>query len=170
MRDALKRGNRLDCPHLCALTQPLPDPSLDVSPWKISNWHTTSTAAETALNKLQIENSLRTMPLPLFVRSSRGTRDDCRYREIDDWRLVRPEKYAETLSGSLVAITFNLYHFDIGKKDIFSARIAHIRKLRDIEGEVQVGDSPIKKRKNVLDMLTDSPDRFNGKRIKDEFF
>lgn len=97
------------------------------------------------------------MPLPLFVPNYRGHRDDGVSRDIDQWRLVTPDKYPDELVGSLCAVTFHLLHYEIGKKDLFVAKVINIRKMRDVGGAPPVADSPVKKRKAVLDLLTEGP-------------
>lgn len=104
------------------------------------------------------------MPLPFFVPNQRGTRDDGIARDVDNWRLVMPDKYPHELVDSFCAVTFNLIHYEIGQKDVFVAKVVNIRKMRDVGGAVHVVDTPVKKRKAVLDLLTDGPPR-NKRRV-----
>jgi hypothetical protein len=138
------------------------DPDFDLKPFNTDGWHTTTDDAAAAL--LRIKDSHWAMPMPFFRRSNRGARPDGIRRLVDHWKLVKPCDYESELPFSLVAITFNLFHLEIGKKDIWNARITNIRKLRDISSGVQITDSSSKKRKDIIAKITASPERPRNRR------
>jgi hypothetical protein len=121
------------------LTYPV-DPDFDIDVYNIHRWHTSSTQAGVALRK--IRDSHVALPLPLYVRSLKGPANDGIARKIDNWKLVEPKAYAETLRDSLVAVTFTLFHYDIKEEDVWTAYVSHIRKLRPVH-QCQVLNRPV---------------------------
>jgi hypothetical protein len=138
------------------------DPEYDLRPFNTDSWHTTTDDAASAL--LHIKDTHWAMPLPFFRRSNRGSHPDGIRRLIDYWKLVKPCDYESELPFSFVAITFNLFHLEIGKKDIWNACVTNIRKLRNISSGVQITDSSTKKHEDIIVKITASPERPKNRR------
>jgi hypothetical protein len=116
--------------------------------YNIRGWHTTTDAARYALARIRPTHTA--LPLPLFSRSERGPRRRGP-GSVDDWVLAEPQHYEESLRDALVAVTFNLTLYEIDGRDVWTANIIHIRKLKPLVDRIVVR-SPARAKRRPVDI------------------